>query len=817
MTETTKKAKKKPTKEDKAKIKAEAERRQQELARKKEIKDEIISVLIIALGVFLIISMHFNTTGAVGETIKETLKYLFGIISYGLPYYLIIYGILNFAQKTSYISWRSVIAFCGLFVIVSIAFKQGLIGGKINGWIEPTIGNTGVYIACAAAAVICLIFLINTPISKLFDSIKIKARAKREATEAAMAALEAQAAAEEQVSIDSIKEEIAKKQKVDEVKEIESVKEVPELPEVTLPKLEMPADFEEPAAAEEPVREFTPEDIGLHSAETPDNRQQILDYVTDENLFGENKETKPSGFGLYGDELPAGQGEAAAAGTPDEKKKVLFPEDEYAVHKEGSKYKLPPLTLLNKNKSGKHSEDIQSKAQDLENTLKSFGVDAVVSNVTQGPAVTRFEVTPAPGVKVSKITSLHDDIALNLRARSLRIEAPIPGKAAVGIEISNDSIDTVCIREIIESNEFKTAKSKISMALGRSISGAPIVADMKAMPHLLIAGSTGSGKSVCINSILISFMYKASPDELKLILIDPKVVELSIYNGIPHLLIPVVTDPPKASAALGWAVTEMEERYRKFADENVRDLKSYNEAVTANHEDEKALPQIVIVIDELHDLMLAAQNQIEGYIARLAAKARAAGIHLIIATQRPSVDVITGVIKNNINSRIAFAVTSATDSRTILDMGGAEHLLGKGDMLYSPQGMDKPLRVQGCFVDDAEVLKVIEYVKKNAGTAEYSEVVEQALDKTGANAAGSEDDGDELLTEAIEFVVNSDAASVSSLQRRFRIGYNRAARIIDIMEERGIVGPADGSRPRKVLMTPDQFSALQAASKEAEE
>ena len=819
MAETKKKtAKRKPTKEDKERIKAEAERRQQELARKKEIKDEIISVLIIALGVFLIVSMHLNTTGAVGESIRNTLKWLFGIISYGLPYYLIVYGILNFAQKTSYISWRSVAAFCGLFVIVSIAFKQGIVGGSVNGWVEPTIGSTGVYIACAAVAVICLIFLINTPISKLFDSIKIKARARREATEAAMAALEAQAEAEEQVSIDTIKEEIAQKKKVDEVKEIESIKEAPEIPETTLPKLAIPDDFaelENMDAPEEPAREFTPEDIGLHSAETTDNRQQILDYVTDENLFGENKETKATGFGLYGDELPATPSESADA--PAEKKNVMFPEDNYSVHKEGSKYKLPPLTLLNKNKGGKHSEDIQSKAQDLENTLRSFGVDAVVSNVTQGPAVTRFEVTPAPGVKVSKITSLHDDIALNLRARSLRIEAPIPGKAAVGIEISNDSIDTVCIREIIESAEFKNAKSKISMALGRSISGTPIVADMKEMPHLLIAGSTGSGKSVCINSILISFMYKASPDELKLILIDPKVVELSIYNGIPHLLIPVVTEPPKASAALGWAVTEMEARYRKFAEENVRDLKSYNETVKANHEDDKALPQIVIVIDELHDLMLAAQNQIEGYIARLAAKARAAGIHLIIATQRPSVDVITGVIKNNINSRIAFAVTSATDSRTILDMGGAEHLLGKGDMLYSPQGMDKPLRVQGCFVDDSEVLKVIEYVKKNAGTAEYSEAVEQALDKTGASAAEGDDDGDELLTEAIEFVVNSDAASVSSLQRRFRIGYNRAARIIDIMEERGIVGPADGSRPRKVLMTPEQFSAAQAASKEAEE
>lgn len=821
-------AKKKPTKEEKEKIKLEAEKRQQQLKRKKEIKDEIISILIIALGVFFVLSMHTTTTGVVGEVIKKYLTTWFGIISWGLAYYLIVYGILNFAHKASFITWRSIAAFCILFLLVTTMTKQGVVGGYISKYILQAIGPTGLYVVCGAGIIICLVFMINTPISQVFDMMKIKARAKREATEAAMAAIEAQG---EQVDIDSIKEEIEKKQKVDEVKSIENIKPAAEVPapapaaaaaDATLPKLDImqgtTEDMNVRQIPEFTENHFTPEDIGLHSPERPDNMQNIMNIFNEDDLFTRDSGTKSSGFGLYDE--PKGEGPVAGetgdAVNPSEDpavSKEVGPE--YKVHKEGSKYKFPPLTLLSKTKAGKTDSGLQDRAEALESTLKTFGVDATVSNVVQGPAVTRFEVTPAPGVKVSKITNLHDDIALNLRAKSLRIEAPIPGKAAVGIEVSNDNVNVVGIREIIESKEFQSAKSKISMGLGRSIAGTAIVADMKSMPHLLIAGSTGSGKSVCINSILMSFLYKASPEEVKLILIDPKVVELSIYNGIPHLLIPVVTDPQRASAALGWAVGEMEERYKKFADENVRDLQSYNEAVVANGEEDKKMPQIVVIIDELADLMMAAQNQVEGYIARITAKARAAGIHLIVATQRPSVDVITGVIKANIPSRIAFAVSSQTDSRTILDMGGAEHLLGKGDMLYSPQGMDKPLRVQGCFVSDEEVSKVIEFVKKNAGTAEYNADVTQVLDKTGAGAAsGNDDDNDELLTEAIEFIVNAESASVSSLQRRFRIGYNRAARLIDIMEERGIVGPADGARPRKVLMTPEQFAQTLAASAE---
>ena len=450
---------------------------------------------------------------------------------------------------------------------------------------------------------------------------------------------------------------------------------------------------------------------------------------------------------------------------------------------------------------------LQEKALKLEETLRNFHVDARVLQVTQGPTVTRYEIQPAVGVKVSSIVRLADDIALNLEAKSIRIEAPIPGKAAVGIEVENESVTMVRLREIIDSDAFKRSKSKITFAVGKDISGDAIVADLKAMPHLLIAGSTGSGKSVCINSIITSFIYKANPDEVKLILIDPKVVELGNYNGIPHLMIPVVTDPSKAAAALNWAVAEMTDRYKKFAEEGVRDLESYNEFVIANDEKDRVMPQVVIIIDELADLMMAAPSQIEESICRLAQMARAAGMHLIVATQRPSVDVITGVIKANIPSRIAFAVSSQVDSRTILDMQGAEKLVGKGDMLFNPMGMGKPIRVQGTFVSDAEVHKVIEFVKGQVDKTEYNEDVLSKIERS--NVQEGADDTDELLPDAIDLVVNSGQASVSMLQRRFRIGYNRAARIVDMMEARGIIGPQDGSRPRQVLMTQEELAQLE--------
>ena len=473
-------------------------------------------------------------------------------------------------------------------------------------------------------------------------------------------------------------------------------------------------------------------------------------------------------------------------------------------------YRKPPVNLLDPpdqvDNSGL-SEELHEKAVTLEHTLQSFNVDARVIQVTQGPAVTRYEIQPNTGVKVSKIVSLSNDIALNLRAKSIRIEAPIPGKAAVGIEVQNDKTNMVRIREVIDSPEFRDEKSKIAFAVGKDISGNNIVADLKGMPHLLIAGSTGSGKSVCINSIIASILYRADPDEVKLVLIDPKVVELGHYNGIPHLLIPVVTDPAKAAAALNWAVAEMTNRYKSFADENVRDLKSFNKKMKKEKRDDEIMSQVVIIIDELADLMMAAPSQVEESIARLAQMARAAGMHLIVATQRPSVDVITGLIKANIPSRIAFAVSSQIDSRTILDMGGAEKLVGKGDMLFNPLGRGKPLRVQGTFISDEEVNRIIEFVKDQNLKTGYNDEVMDTIEN-GPAGGGLGEDEDELLPEAIECVVQAGKASTSMLQRRFRIGYNHAASIMDMMEERGVIGPQDGSRPRKVLLTEDELERM---------
>ena len=474
--------------------------------------------------------------------------------------------------------------------------------------------------------------------------------------------------------------------------------------------------------------------------------------------------------------------------------------------KKESKYVFPSVDLLNRPKPNNNmmsGNQLEERARLLEQTLNDFNVEAKVLNVTQGASVTRYEVQPATGVKVSKITGLADDIALNMRAKSIRIEAPIPGKAAVGIEVENEKAAPVLIRELIESNEFKHAKSKISFVVGKDVSGRNVIADLHSMPHMLIAGATGSGKSVCINTIITSFLYKASPDEVKLVLIDPKVVELGSYNGIPHMLIPVVTDPKKAAAALNWAVNEMQQRYNKFAEIGAKDLASYNHSVSNSGDAEKVMPQIVIVIDELADLMMAASSQVEEAICRLAQKARAAGMHLIVATQRPSVDVVTGLIKANIPSRIAFSVSSQFDSRTIIDTAGAEKLLGKGDMLFSPVEANKPIRIQGPYISETESAAVIDFVKSQSET-EYREDVIQSIEVTDKPVA-QESAEDELTEDAIEFILKQKQASVSMLQRRFRIGYNRAARIIDEIEDMGIIGPSDGSRPRQVLMTEEEY------------
>ncbi len=482
-------------------------------------------------------------------------------------------------------------------------------------------------------------------------------------------------------------------------------------------------------------------------------------------------------------------------------------------------YKFPPIDLLIKDEFsnlGSIEAEMEHTAERLVEVLRSFGVETRVVDISRGPTVTRYELQPSAGVKISKITSLSDDIALNLAAAGVRIEAPIPGKAAVGIEIPNRTGKVVRVRDLLESPVFSNSKSKLTVALGKDIAGNAIVTDIAKMPHGLIAGSTGSGKSVCINSLIMSILYKASPDEVKLIMVDPKVVELAVYNGIPHLLVPVVTDPRKAAGTLGWAVSEMENRYRMFAASNVRDIDGYNRVAESNEEMIK-LARIVIIIDELADLMMTAPKEVEDSINRIAAKARAAGMHLIIATQRPSVDVVTGVIKANIPTRVAFMVSSQVDSRTILDSAGAEKLLGKGDMLFNPAGAVKPSRIQGCFVTDGEVEAVVDYVKADH-SAEYDEEIISEIERQSVlgkkdRSDNSDEEGDEadsMLPAAIECVIEMGQASTSMLQRKLKLGYARAARLMDEMEARGVIGGYEGAKPRAVLITREQWMEMKA-------
>ena len=482
--------------------------------------------------------------------------------------------------------------------------------------------------------------------------------------------------------------------------------------------------------------------------------------------------------------------------------------------KEGD-YKFPPVSLLEKGKktAGNNKEELRQTAQKLQKTLEDFGVHVTITNISFGPSVTQFELHPEQGVKVSKIVNLADDIKLNLAAADIRIEAPIPGKAAIGIEIPNKHNQTVHFRDLIESSTFEKFKSRLAFAVGKDIGGKTVVTDLAKMPHLLIAGATGSGKSVCINTLIMSILYKASPEEVKLIMVDPKMVELSIYNGIPHLLIPVVTDPKKASGALNWAVAEMTNRYKKFTETGVRNIEGYNKKVKElqksgeiDPETIKKMPQIVIIIDELADLMMVAPGEVEDAIVRLSQLARAAGIHLVIATQRPSVNVITGLIKANVPSRIAFSVSSGVDSRTIIDMNGAEKLLGKGDMLFYPAGYSKPVRVQGAFISDSEISDVVEFLKENEDVAVYdTEVTEKIESKL--NSAAISQEKDEYFEAAARFVIEKDKASIGMIQRMFKVGFNRAARIVDQLADAGIVGPEEGTKPRKVLMSSEQLEA----------
>ncbi|MCQ4635811.1 DNA translocase FtsK [Anaerovorax odorimutans] len=864
------------------------------------VKDEIWSIVIIALGAFLVVAFQTHAAGAVGEGLSNFFKGCLGMIAYALPYYLILYGILLFARKTIHIGGKSVIL---LFIILltasfinsarfidpqMLAFgladaadyyrdgivldSGGLFGMYIGSLLVKAFGIPGLYIISIVVIISCLLLIINTPISRFFERAAEKRRIRKEEDlledeeDLQVPAMLPEKAEKKEKKRATIRQKLEKEQGIQEEMDLSKRQ-----------KLSSQLDSAQPRHPDSGTS-YVPGRISP-------GQKNILEYMKDDDLFsggaedegyGLDEEPKLSnGFGLEPDlgmddmdlgvdpveDTPQGLGltddsehpggsvtkgshqaepltdnhggiqEALpiAAGTlKKEPEKIsnsqaakasLDPSEINAATQPVPAYRFPPAELLNKastpqNRSG-ITASLKAKALKLEETLQNFHIDAQVVQVTQGPAVTRYEIHPNVGVKVKSIVNLADDIALNLEAKSIRIEAPIPGKAAVGIEVENDKVNMVTIREIIDSREFKNSKSKITFTVGKDIAGNAIVADLKSMPHLLIAGSTGSGKSVCVNSIITSILYKAKPEEVKLVLIDPKVVELTNYNGIPHLLIPVVTEPTKAAAALNWAVAEMEDRYKKFAEEGVRELASYNTKVKKDGEEDKFLPQVVIIIDELADLMMAAPSQVEESICRLAQKARAAGMHLIVATQRPSVDVITGVIKANIPSRIAFAVSSQFDSRTILDMAGAEKLVGKGDMLFNPMGGGKPTRVQGTFISDSEVHDVIEFVKGQVTETEYSDEVIHTIEKV--NTPEKEDDADELLPEAIETVVSAGQASVSMLQRRFRIGYNRAARIVDMMEARGIIGPSEGSKPRQVLMTEAELNALNNDTEEMEE
>ncbi len=556
------------------------------------------------------------------------------------------------------------------------------------------------------------------------------------------------------------------------------------------PNLKWPHRQRDSAKAEQSVVDVPVESLTAYDSEKDgyikkvNNKLKIIDFMKSTDVSSANIENPPKEDKVE-EQISKELEKQITRSSSEESIQYIFPSSELL--------NINNLSRLNK----EDKRELINNASKLEETLSSFGVEAKVVQVTKGPSVTRFEIQPNAGVKVSKIVNLSDDIALSLAASGVRIEAPIPGKSAVGIEVPNKDLTPVYLREVIDSQEFTSQSRNLSFCLGKDIAGNCVVSDLSKMPHMLIAGATGSGKSVCINTLIISLLYKYSPEDVKLLMIDPKVVELSVYNGIPHLLIPVVTDPKKAAAALNWAVNEMTRRYKMFADNNVRNIESYNDLINKGKVQDK-LPWIVLIVDELADLMMVCPNDIEDYIGRLAQMARAAGMHLVIATQRPSVDVITGVIKANIPSRISFAVSSQIDSRTILDSSGAEKLLGKGDMLFYPVGESKPIRIQGAFISEDEVEKVVSFIKNQKTHLEYSNEILEELDNNN-NDANSEDlDG--LLNEAVKIVAEVDQASTSLLQRKLRIGYNRAARIIEQMEQLGIISAKDGSKPRQVLI-----------------
>lgn len=763
--------------------------------RKKKRDNANISIITMVIFSVLLGVLIYNQSGIMGQQISSILSGVMGFIKYIVPigtFLIAIYKLCN-KKEDAYIKLfqYALLLVCvaifmhivylpkdveqfsnGFLDTVTRAYEQGKTDDKVGGVIgaigaiplTKLLGKVGASILVLGVELILIILIFNiNPIEEI--RVRLAEREERKLAE----------------EKERIKEE-RKKPTVMKVEENEDKKE-------TRREKRLREKEEQRRAALELDDQIT---INLNDDGKSSKNKASEGYI-EENLFKKEQEQKQ-----------------------EKVKEVL--QLEHALTVEDEHYEFPPVQLLSEGekksvKGGKKA--VTDTAAKLQKTLYSFGVSAKVENVSVGPAITRYELKPAEGVRVSKIANLADDIALNLAAETIRIEAPIPGKQAVGIEIPNKENEIVHLRDIIDCSKFIEHKSKLAFALGKDVAGEEVVTDIAKMPHVLIAGATGSGKSVCINTLIASIIYKAKPSEVKLVMVDPKVVELSVYNGIPHLLIPVVTDPKKAAGALAWAVQEMENRYSLFASKNVRDIKGYNEELDKEGSTEK-LPQIVIIIDELADLMMVSSKEVEDSICRLAQKARAAGMHLVIATQRPSVDVITGIIKANIPSRISFAVSSQVDSRTILDMAGAEKLLGKGDMLFYPAGAAKPTRVQGAFISDKEVEKVVDFVKAN-GEATYNDDILEQIEK--ANSTDKEieeqendDDTDPLLMEAIEVVVETGQASTSFIQRRFKVGYARAGRIIDQMEERGIISGFQGSKPREVLMSKERWQELKTTS-----
>ncbi len=763
--------------------------------RKKKRDNANISIITMVIFSVLLGVLIYNQSGIMGQQISSILSGVMGFIKYIVPigtFLIAIYKLCN-KKEDAYIKLfqYALLLVCvaifmhivylpkdveqfsnGFLDTVTRAYEQGKTDNKVGGVIgaigaiplTKLLGKVGASILVLGVELILIILIFNiNPIEEI--RVRLAEREERKLAE----------------EKERIKEE-RKKPTVMKVEENEDKKE-------TRREKRLREKEEQRRAALELDDQIT---INLNDDGKSSKKKASEGYI-EENLFKKEQEQKQ-----------------------EKVKEVL--QLEHALTVEDEHYEFPPVQLLSEGekksvKGGKKA--VTDTAAKLQKTLYSFGVSAKVENVSVGPAITRYELKPAEGVRVSKIANLADDIALNLAAETIRIEAPIPGKQAVGIEIPNKENEIVHLRDIIDCSKFIEHKSKLAFALGKDVAGEEVVTDIAKMPHVLIAGATGSGKSVCINTLIASIIYKAKPSEVKLVMVDPKVVELSVYNGIPHLLIPVVTDPKKAAGALAWAVQEMENRYSLFASKNVRDIKGYNEELDKEGSTEK-LPQIVIIIDELADLMMVSSKEVEDSICRLAQKARAAGMHLVIATQRPSVDVITGIIKANIPSRISFAVSSQVDSRTILDMAGAEKLLGKGDMLFYPAGAAKPTRVQGAFISDKEVEKVVDFVKAN-GEATYNDDILEQIEK--ANSTDKEieeqendDDTDPLLMEAIEVVVETGQASTSFIQRRFKVGYARAGRIIDQMEERGIISGFQGSKPREVLMSKERWQELKTTS-----